>query len=202
MEFYATMEYIFGFICLINKQRSFVMRRIRLSLAYASVFLLLMISVQGFAQQSASIAVFDFMKTIETSKAGQAAASQLKVKEEEIAGELGNIEKQILSFQQKLTRQRLTMNPSAQQDLAKKIEDLQVEKKRRGEDLSKEYQNLQYNLIEKMKREILTVVHQIAREKSFSLVFELSSGGIAYFEENFDITADVIRRYDASKAGR
>lgn len=149
-----------------------------------------------------NVAVFDFMRTIEVSKAGQAAATQLKVKEQAVASELGRIDSRILSFQQRLNTQRLTLNAAAMQDLTKQIENLQIEKKRRGEDLTKEYQKLQYDLIEKMKQEVLTVVGEIAKEKKCQLVLEISSGGIAYFEKNFDITTEVIRRYDASRSGR
>jgi len=168
----------------------------------ATVFVLAVMPSTGLSQQSTNVVVFDFMRTIEVSKAGQAAASQLKLKEQTIASELEKIDRQILAFQQRLNTQRLTLNAAALQDLTKKIDDLQIEKKRTGEDLTKEYQKLQYDLVEKMKQDVLTVVGEIAKEKKYQLVLEISSGGIAYFEENFDITVEVIRRYDASGSGR
>jgi Skp family chaperone for outer membrane proteins len=173
------------------------MRKSKPSLASCLLFLLLISASRGFSQQSMNIAVFDFMKTVDQSKAGQTATSQLKQKEQSYTAELERIDKQIMSFQQRMNTQRLTLSAAALQDLTAKIEGLQIEKKRKGEDYGKEYQNLQYELLDKMKKDVLSVVDQLAKEKEYTIVFELSSSGIAYFNENFDITAEVIKRYDA-----
>ena len=102
------------------------MNKTGLMIGASTAVFLMVLSVSVFGQQSGSLAVFDFMRTLDESKAGQEALMRLNE-----------------------------------------------------------------------KKDVLTVVAQIAREKDFALVFELSSSGIAYFKENFDITAEVIRRYNS-----
>ena len=38
-----------------------------------------------------------------------------------------------------------------------------------------------------------------AKEKGFAIVFDLSGSSVAYFNKEFDITEEVIKRYNASK---
>ena len=52
----------------------------------------------------------------------------------------------------------------------------------------------------KLQEELLGVVAQIGKEKGFNLIFDLGKSGAAYWNPAIDITAEVIKRYDASKA--
>jgi len=59
---------------------------------------------------------------------------------------------------------------------------------------------LQFSLISKLRNEVLAVIEGYAKEQQISLVFDLSAPSAALFcEPGLDITADIIRRYDASK---
>jgi len=82
------------------------------------------------------------------------------------------------------------------------IENLKVKRKRVEEDYAKEYQQLQFRLLSKIRGEVLALVKKIAVEKEFSLVLDVTSSGVAYFTENFDITAEVIRQYNSAKSNK
>ena len=150
------------------------------------------------AQQTLSIAVFDFQRTVEGSLEGKKAISLLQTKERAIRTELDKIENQILTFETKLNVQRLTLAMEAKQSLLFDIENLKVTRNRVQEDSAKEYQQLQFRLQSKIRNDVLAVVEKIAIEKEFSLVLDVNTSGVAYFSQQFDITEEVIRRYNSS----
>jgi Skp family chaperone for outer membrane proteins len=150
-------------------------------------------------QQTSSIAVFDFQKTVQESIPGRNAIRQINAKEQAIVTELDKIDKQILSFETKLNTQRLTLTTEARQKLSLDIENMQIKRKRYQEDSAREYQDLHLRLMNKLRSEVLAVIQELANEKKFSLVLDVNSGGVAYFSEQFDITQDVIEYYNASK---
>jgi hypothetical protein len=68
------------------------------------------------------------------------------------------------------------------------------------EESTKEFQNFQFTLVSKLRNEVLAVIAGYAKEKQIGLVFDLSApSGALYCEPGLDVTADIIRRYDATK---
>jgi Skp family chaperone for outer membrane proteins len=49
------------------------------------------------------------------------------------------------------------------------------------------------------QNEVFSFVPALAIEKQFSLVLEVSSSGVAFFDPTLDITEEVIRRYNAAQ---
>jgi Skp family chaperone for outer membrane proteins len=155
----------------------------------------------GFAQQAPKIAAIDLQRTFEQSAEGKNVLSQLRQKEQAIIGELDKYDKQILSLETKLKTQRLTLTEEAQQKLAFDLETAKVQRKRVEEDSTKEFQRLQFSLVSRLRNEVLTVIQGYVKEQQVSLVFDLSApAAVVYCEPGLDITSEIIRRYDASKA--
>lgn len=153
----------------------------------------------GFTQTSIDVAVVDLLKAFETSTAGKEVVSQLASKEQEIRNEIANLDSQTQTLQTKYNTQKLTLTFDAQQQLLADIERLRTERSRVEEDRGKEYRNLQIRLFGKIRNEILPVVDNVAREKGFSLVLDVSSGGVVFFNKTIDLTEEVIKRYDEMK---
>jgi Skp family chaperone for outer membrane proteins len=155
----------------------------------------------GFTQQALRIAAVDLQMAFEQSIEGKNALSQLRQREQTIIGELEKYDKQILSLETKLKTQRLTLTEEAQQKLALDLDTARTQRKRVEEDSAKEFQRLQFSLVSNLRNEVLAVIAGYAKEQQISLVFDLSTGaGIAFCEPGLDITSEIIRRYDASKA--
>jgi Skp family chaperone for outer membrane proteins len=150
------------------------------------------------AQQAHTVAVFDFQKTIQTSVQGKAVLTQLKAKEDSITQRLGEIDNQILSLETKLKTQNLTLTEEAKRELSLDIDRLVTSRKRYQEDSTREYQQLQFQLFNRTRDAVLSVVKALALEKEFSLVLDVNSGGVAFYDAQLDVTEEVIKRYDAS----
>ena len=149
-------------------------------------------------QQVLKVAVVDSQKAFETSIPGKAAIARLREKENTINSRLADLDRQILTFETRLKTQNLTLTLDARQQLSLDLENLQVKRKRVQEDSSREYVKLRERLFAKAQRELLTVIRGYAEEQAFNLVFDLAAPGVVYFDQAFDITDEVIKRYDAS----
>ena len=157
-------------------------------------------TVSAAAQQAQTVAVFDFQKTIQNSVQGKAVLTRLKAKEDSITQRLGEIDEQILSLETRLKTQNLTLTEEAKRELSLDIDRLMTDRKRYEEDSTREYQQLRFQLFNRTRDEVVSVVKALALEKDFSLVLDVNSGGVAFFSAQLDITEEVIKRYDGTTA--
>lgn len=153
----------------------------------------------SFPQQSLNVAVFDFQKTIQDSSQGQKVIAQLKEKETTFTQQLNRLNDQILSLQNKLKVQKQILSFEAQKQISMDLDRLVVDRSRLEEDSTREYQQLKFELLNRARNEVFSIVQAMAIEKQFSLVLEVSTGGVAFFDPTLDITEEVIRRYNEAQ---
>lgn len=164
------------------------------------LFALTVFTKTGFSEQVNSVAVIDPVRALETSAEGQKTVAQLQAKQQSIRDELNQIDNDVQGIENRLKTQRLTLTQETQQKLAMDLDQLQTRRKRVEEDSIKDYQRLEFQLINRFKQEVLPIIETVAKEKGFSLVLELSITGVAYFDQTIDITEEVVKRYNASKS--
>ena len=49
----------------------------------------------------------------------------------------------------------------------------------------------------KLTNEVMPIIKKIGESKNYTLIFDIQSSGISYFDKTIDITNEVIRDYDA-----
>jgi outer membrane protein len=160
---------------------------------------LLVLTNTGFSEQSFSVAVIDPLRALETSTEGKKTVAQLQAKQQSIKEELNQIDQDVENIESRLKTQRLTLTQETQQTLAMDLDRLRTRRKRVEEDSLKDYQRLEFQLINRFKQEVIPIIETVAKERGFSLVLDLSTTGVAFFEKAIDITEEVVKRYDASK---
>jgi outer membrane protein len=168
----------------------------------ATFFRLMMIACVasfGFSQAATNVAVIDSQRAFEKSNEGQKIISQLQAKDQEIQLKLAKIDNRMQDLETKLNVQKFTLKDETKQKIIFNLDELRVERKRYEEDSAKEYRQLQFRLFNRMKSEVLPIIQTIAKEKGFAIVFDLAGSSVAYFDTEFDITEEVIKRYNASK---
>ncbi len=163
--------------------------------------IMLISAVASFAQQATKIAVVNSARAFEASTEGKRAIAQFQERDTKIKGDLQRIEDSIRALENKLSTGRLTMTQEAlvatQADIDKKT----TERKRYEEDATRDFQQFQANIVQRIRLEMVTIIQQLRKEKAYDLVIDLQNSGIVDFEPAIDITDEVIRRYDAIKAG-
>jgi Skp family chaperone for outer membrane proteins len=68
--------------------------------------------------------------------------------------------------------------------------------KRYREDATREMQIKSQKELNTLRKDIMPVIEKIGKEKGFTLILDLSTAGIAYFDKTVDITQEVISAYD------
>jgi Skp family chaperone for outer membrane proteins len=152
-------------------------------------------------QQPTKIAVVDSAKAFQTSAEGKKAYAEFQQRDSKIKSDIQKLDDAIRALENRLNTGRLTMTNEAliatQADIDKKT----TERKRYDEDAQREFGQFQQNVILRVRQEMLAIIDAMAKEKGYDLVLDAQQSGAAYINPAIDITDEIIRRYDMSKAG-
>jgi outer membrane protein len=154
----------------------------------------------GFTQESVKIGVVNSNEVIQRSTEGKAVMAQLQDKDQSNSSKLATMDEKIHELETKLNTQRLTLTQESILQLTSELERKRTERKRFAEDSLREIQELRYRLFSKVQDEVIPIIEQIGKERNLNIIFDLANSGAVYFSPAIDLTEEVIKRYDASKA--
>ena len=91
------------------------------------------------------------------------------------------------------------LNAEARDKKALDLASKRTEIKRFAEDAQKEGASAQQKEFEKIQTDLMPLIEKIAKENGFSLILDLTTSGITYFDpaSGIDITEKVVKAYDA-----
>ncbi|RUA03132.1 MAG: hypothetical protein DSY89_01495 [Deltaproteobacteria bacterium] len=146
------------------------------------------------------IGIIDFQKILETSNAGKAAQEKINTAGKKMEAELQEKGKEIEALQKNLERENMVLNKEArdekQREIRIKINDAKTLEARYRRDIKR----TRAQVIQKIEKEVFDVAQKIAKESGFQLILEKRAGGVIYFEPAWEITAQVIEKYNAEFA--
>jgi len=161
----------------------------------------LLLSGAAFAQQAQKIAVIDSQRAFATSSEGKKATAQFQERDTKIKAELQKQDDAIRVLENRLNTGRLTMTQEALMSLQSDIDKKQTERKRYEEDMTRETQQFQFNIIQKIRNEMVTIIQGLRKERGYDLVLDLQSSGTVDFDPTIDITDEVLKRLNAATSG-
>jgi outer membrane protein len=151
--------------------------------------------------EGAKIAFVVLQRIVNESAEGKAASGQIQALQQKKANELTAKQKQLQDIQQKLEKEGSVMSATAQGDLQKQAERLQVEIQRFTQDAQQEIQDLQNQLQSQFQQKIDPILAQVGQEKGLQFIFNGPDSGLVWADAGLDISADVIKRMDATFKG-
>jgi outer membrane protein len=154
----------------------------------------------GFAQQAPKIGVINSQEVLEKSAEGKRVIARLQEKDKSNQASLTKLDEEIRQLETRINTQRLTLAEEALYNMNADLQRKQTERKRVAEDASRDFQDLQMKLFNKIQSELIPIIEAMGKEKGIDLVFDLARSGAVYFNPSVELTDEVIRRYDASKA--
>jgi Skp family chaperone for outer membrane proteins len=175
------------------------MNRVR-TIAPLVILFILVIAGVSYAQQTTKIAIVNSQKAFEVSVEGKKTAAQMQDRDTKIKADVQKMDDAIRLLENKLSTGRLTMTNEALAGIQADIEKKKTERTRYEEDQARDFQQFQANLILKIRSEMVTIIENLAKERGFELVLDLGTSGVVTFNPTIDITDEVVRRYDQSKA--
>ena len=153
----------------------------------------------GFAQ-AGKIAVINSQDVLEKSVEGKKILARLQERDKKNQADVARLEEEIRQLQARLSTQRLTLSDEAAIQLNSDLDKKKKERDRYAEDAVRDIQELQFRLYSKLQGELLPIIEQLGKEKGYEIILDLGKSGAVFFSPAIEVTAEVIKRYDASKA--
>lgn len=151
--------------------------------------------------EGAKVAYVVLQRIANESAEGKAATTKIQALQQKKAAELNDKNKQLQGLQQKLEKEGSVMSATAQADVQKQIERIQVEVQRFTQDAQKEIQDLQTDLQQQFEQRMTPILAQVGQEKGLHYIFNGPDSGMVWADPGLDISAEVIKKLDATPGG-
>lgn len=159
------------------------------------ILILTVLSLSLFAFSEVKIGVVNGQDVIQKTKRGQSIRTRLENLGKAKQTQIENLEKDIVALQKDLNSPAL--NAETKEKKGRELEDKKISYQRVVQDAQKEFQAQQQKEMMTMYNEIMPLIQELGKAKGFSLILDVASSGIAYFDPSIDITNDVIKAVDA-----
>jgi outer membrane protein len=169
----------------------------------AAVLLLLLAAAAPLisAQETATkVGVINSQEVLEKSAEGKRGIARLQEKDKSNQATVDKLDSEINALQTRLNTGRLTLTEEQLYNMNADLNKKQTDRKRIAEDATRDFQDLQVKLFNKVQSELIPIIDGLGKEKGIEVIFDLAKSGAVYFNPAIDVTAEVIKRYDASKA--
>jgi outer membrane protein len=169
---------------------------------YAAMLLLLLAAAAplSLAQSASKIGVINSQEVLEKSAEGKKVIARLQEKDKSNQATVDKLDQDINALQTRLNTGRLTLTEEQLYNMNADLTKKQTDRKRIAEDATRDFQDLQVKLFNKVQSELIPIIDGLGKEKGIEVILDLAKSGAVYFNPAIDVTAEVIKRYDASKA--
>jgi outer membrane protein len=149
--------------------------------------------------EGAKIAFVNIQAIAAQSAEGKASSAKVKALQDKKLAELNAKNKQLETAQGKVNQTVLSeeTRAAAQKD----VDRLNVEIQRFQQDADAELQELQQQLQVEFQRKLIPVVQALVAEKGLQILLSQADAGIIWADAGVDLTAEVIKRFDAANSG-
>jgi len=175
------------------------MRRSTGKIILLALFMAAIVS-QGFTQQDIKVGIVDSMEVLEKSAEGKKMVAQLEEINRSTQQKIAKMDEEIRQLETRLNTQRLTLTDEALMNLTSDIERKRTDRQRFAEDSSRTFVETRNRLFGRLQNEVRPIIAQIGKERNLEIILDLNNSGAIYYSPTIDLTAEVIVRYDASKA--
>ena len=127
-----------------------------------------------------------------------AATSRIQELQKKKTAELGEKQKALQALQTKLQQGGTVISDSTRSQLEKDIEKQNRELQFLQQDAQAEIQQLQQDLQQEFQTRLQPVIDQVAKEKGLHYVFSIRDSGAIWANTGLDLSAEVVKRFDAS----
>lgn len=152
------------------------------------------------AQGSSKLGVVNSQDILDKSVEGQRVITQLQAADKKYTESLTRMDEQIKQLQNRLSAQQLTLTADAVAGLQTDIQKKQTERQRTAEDAARAMRELQARSLDQIQSEIMPIIEQLRKEMSLDVVLDVGKSGLVFMSPAIDLTAEILRRYNALKA--
>lgn len=148
--------------------------------------------------EGAKIAFVDLQNIASNSAEGKAATAKIQDLNKQKSNEIQAKTKEAQAIQAKLQQGGTVLSEQARGQAEKDLQRLQRELQAMQEDAQQELQEMTQKLQEEFQTRLNPIIEQVAQEKGLHVVFSVRDSGIIWADGGIDISAEVIKRFDAA----
>ncbi|MDP6934447.1 MAG: OmpH family outer membrane protein [Myxococcota bacterium] len=152
--------------------------------------------------QSLKIATVDFQSALNEVAEGEATRQRLENLFEEKRKAIEDMGRTLEAMQADYQQQALILSEATRQQKEQELYQAQMQYQQTAMQAESEMQQAYATAMEGLLARMRTVSQEIAREKGLSLVLEVTEGGVVFTDGSQDLTAELIKRYDAASSGK
>lgn len=149
--------------------------------------------------EGAKIGFIDLQVIASNSLEGKAATAKLDDYRKKKNAEIAEKTKQAQAIQTKLQQGGTVLNEQARSQAEKDLQRLQRELQALQEDANAELQDMTQQLQTQFQERLNPIIEQVATEKGLYAVFSIRDSGIIWGYSGVDLSAEVIKRFDAAQ---
>jgi outer membrane protein len=162
----------------------------------AGIVLLLFVWSSSSLAADNKIGFINVREIIQTSNAGKKAGEELKKVAERKQSEISSEEKELRSLKDDLAKKGSVLTAAARREketkYQKKLSDYQFLVNAANEDLQKRDQEI----FQKLMPEILKVIRAIAEKEKYTLIIDVATMPVPYYDKTYDLSKRVIEEYN------
>ncbi len=164
------------------------------------LFLFLAFVPVVFSADTTKIGIFDFQKILSESSTGKLTQKQLTEKGNELQGKLKAEKEKLDEMNTAYEREKLVLSPEKQGEKEKEFRGRVNDFKKMQDDFNREFKQLEVQSLNKIQDEVVQIITDIGKEGGYTLILEKKAGGVLYSPEKFDITDEIIKKYNLKAA--
>jgi outer membrane protein len=146
--------------------------------------------------EGAKVAFINIQAIASQSSEGKASSAKVKGLQDKKLSELNAKNKQLEAAQAKVNQ--TVLSDEARAAAQKDVDRLNVEIQRFQQDADAELQELQQQLQMEFQKKLIPIVQQLVTEKGLQILLSQADAGIIWADAGVDLTAEVIKRFDAA----
>ena len=148
--------------------------------------------------EGAKVGFVDLQVIASNSLEGKAATAKLDEYRKKKNGEIAEKNKQAQAIQTKVQQGGTVLSEQARAQAEQDLQKLQRELQALQEDANTELQEMTAQLQTQFQERLNPIIEQVANEKNLHVVFSVRDSGIVWAYSGIDISAEVIKRFDAA----
>lgn len=159
------------------------------------VLAMAILTLSLYAFSEVKIGIINAQAVVENTKKGQRIQVELEALGKAKQAEMKKMQDELTLLEKEIASPAL--NAETRDKKTRQVQDKRINLQRYLEDAQKEVQAKTQSELMNFQKEIMPLIQEIGKAQGFSVIFDVTSAGIAYFDNTLDITSLVVKAVDA-----
>ena len=124
---------------------------------------------------------------------------KLKSETDTRQNKLKESEKKLVAFQQEVNESKAVLSDEKLREKGMQYQQMLLELQKEMQTYEQEMVEMSNKLLGEVQKKMNVIATEIAKEKKIDLLLERTEGGVVFYQASFDITDELVKRYQAKE---